>query len=162
MADTNIQQEENTPSQIIDMRPDVLVRVALLGLGLGAVTWVVSFLMSKFATGPMFCPGGGTCEAGDAIAGNVTLVLASVVGMLVLVRQGVYRPMLIVIAAALTLWNIGGWLSGIVWYEAIGWSALIYMVTYVAYAWLVRLKNFVIVLVVLAALIIFVRYISSL
>jgi hypothetical protein len=162
MADTNIQQEENSPSEIIDMRPDVLVRVALLGLGLGAITWLVSFLIGKFATGPMFCPGGGVCETGDAIAGNVTLVLASVVGMLVLVRLGVYRPMLIVIAAALTLWNIGGWLSGIVWYEAIGWSALIYMVTYVAYAWLVRLRNFVIVLVVLAALIIFVRYISSL
>lgn len=162
MANTNTQQEEISPSQIIDMRPDVLVRVALLGLGLGAVTWVLTFLVSKFATGPMFCPGGGTCETGDAIAGNITLVLASIAGMLALVRLGVYRPMLIVIAAALTLWNIGGWLSGIVWYEAIGWSALIYMVAYVTYAWLVRLRNFVIVLVVLAVLIIFVRYISSL
>lgn len=166
MADTDTQLETNNkPSAIIDMRPDLLVRVALLGLGLGVVAWILAMVLGNFVIKPVLCPTTGDasmCGSTDVIAGNIGLVLVSVAGMLGLVRLGVYRPLLIAIAGVLTLWGLGGWLSGIVWYEALGWAALIYMITYVAYAWLVRPRNFIVVIAVLAILVILVRWISTL
>lgn len=163
MPDKSNQVEPNNRSlAIIDMRSDVLVRVALLGLGLGIVAWLLTLLLGRFIIGPVFCPEGQVCSDTDVIAGNIALILTGVAGILALVRMGVYRPMLIAIAACATLWNVGGWLSGIVWYEALGWSALIFMVAYIAFTWLVRPRNFVIVIIVLLLLIIGFRFVATL
>lgn len=164
MAEPAIKLESNNqPNSIIDMRPDVVVRVALLGLGLGVIAWAVTFLLDRFIISSTFCPASAqNCVEGDVISGNIALILAAIAGMLGLVRLGVYRPMLVAIAVGVSLWNIGGWLSGIVWYEGLGWSALIYMVVYVAFSWLVRPRNLFVVLAILAILIVAVRYISTL
>lgn len=162
MADTETQLEtESRPSSIIDIRADVIVRVALLGLGIGAVAWALALGLNQFIIGPVFCPN-ATCESTSTVSGNIVLVLTAIAAMLGMVRLGVYRPMLIAIAVVATLWGIGGWLSGIIWYEALGWSALMYMAAYTAYAWLVRPRNFIIVLVVLALLIVGIRYLATL
>ena len=166
MANTDAQIESNNGALgIIDIRPDVVVRVALLGLALGVVAWGLGLLLSHYAVGPILCPTSGAkdaCSSTDSVAGNIALIATSVAGMLGLVRFGVYRPMLVAIAVAGGLWGIGGWLSGIVWYEALGWSALIYMAAYVAFTWLVRPRNLIIVVAVLAALIVAVHYIATL
>lgn len=165
MAETNTQAESNNITSIVDMRPDVVVRVALLGLAIGVVAWALTFGLRRYAVGPILCPTTGSqdaCSSTASVSGNIALILTAVAGMLGMVRLGVYRPMLVAIAAVLALWGIGGWLSNIVWYEAIGWSALIYMVTYVALSWLVRPRNLIIVVVVLIALILGVHYISTL
>jgi hypothetical protein len=166
MPETNTQVEPNNHiSAIVDMRPDVVVRVALLGLAIGFVAWVLTWALAKYAVGPALCPTTGShtaCGSTDAIAGNIVLVVTAIAGMLGLVRLGVYRPMLIAIAVVLGLWGIGAWLSNIVWYEALGWSALVYMAAYVAFSWLVRPRNFIVVLIVLIALIASAHYISTL
>lgn len=162
MADAETQLEaESRPSSIIDIRSDVMVRVALLGLGIGAIAWALTLGLGQFIIGPIFCPN-NTCESTSVISGNIVLVVTAIAAMLAMVRLGVYRPMLIAIAVVATLWSMGGWLSGIVWYEALGWSSLMFMAAYTAYAWLVRPRNFFIVLVILLLLIVGIRYLSTL
>lgn len=162
MADTTTQLEtDGRPSPIIDIRSDVIVRVALLGLCIGAAGWGLAQGLSQFIIGPIFCPN-KVCASTDVISGNIVLVVTAVAAMLGMVRLGVYRPMLIALAVVATLWGIGGWLSNIVWYEALGWSALMFMAAYTAYTWLVRPRNFIIVIVVLLLLIVGIRYLSTL
>jgi len=155
----------DTNSKLIDMRLDVLVRVALLGLGLGIITWTISTLLGRFVIAPLACVGeaaGVVCGNAEVLAGNIALVLAAIAGVLGLVRLGIYRPMLIVIAVAVCLWNISGLLSGLAWYEAIAWTTLIYMIGYVAFAWLVRPRNFVVVLIMLLVVIFASRVVATL
>lgn len=152
-------------SNIIDMRVDVVARVAILGIVLGLVSWGLSALLGRFVIGPLSCVGvapGTVCSGAELLAGNIALVLAAIAGVLGLVRLGVYRPMLVAIAVAICLWNIGGLLSGMMWYEALAWTSLMYMVGYVAFSWIVRPRNFVMVLVALLLVILIVRVAASL
>ena len=157
-------QSAEFPSGIIDMRPDVVVRVAILGLGLGIGVWLLGFLFNRFLIEPVFCANqasGGICGNTEDVAGNIALVIGAIGGVLGLVRLSVYRPMLVAIAVAICLWGLNGWLSGLVWYEALGWTALIYMVAYAAFAWLVRPRNFFAVIVLLLLLIVAARFFVS-
>lgn len=162
MAET---QSKDGNSGLVDMRMDTIVRVALLGIGLGVVAWVLSSLLSKFAIEPLFChdqPATGICANPSDAAGNIALVLLGIAGTLGLVRLGVYRPMLIVIAVSVCLWDLFGWLHGVLWYESLGWAALIFAATYVLFTWLVRPRNFFLTLVLLIIVIGLGRYITTL
>lgn len=156
---------QNKQSVLVDMRIDTVVRIALIGLVLGAGAWLIALGLDKFAIKPAFCSpetAPSCANYSPAIAGNIALVLTGIFGMVGLVRVGAYRPMLVVIAVAIVLWNVSGWLSGVVWYEALGWSALMYMAAYATFAWLVRPRNFVVVLILLAVLIAGIRFIAIL
>lgn len=161
MAET-ITQVETTKKQsfLVDMRPDIIVRVAVLGLLLGAVGYAISLGLSEYVVRPVFCSGANGCGDPMNIAGNITLVLLSIAGMTGLIKTGAYRPMLVAVAVAITLWGIGSWIGSLAWYEALGWSALLYAVAYSAYAWLVRPRNFIVVIIILALIIGGTRYLS--
>lgn len=149
-------------SFLVDMRPDIIVRVALLGLVLGAIAYGISLALSIYVVKPVFCTGANGCGDPMNIAGNITLVLLSIGGMTGLIKMGAYRPMLVAVAVAATLWGIGSWIGSLAWYEALGWSALLYSVAYSAYAWLVRPRNFIIVILILALIIVGSRYLTTL
>ncbi len=162
MADT---QETESTSGLVDVRVDTLVRVALLGLGLGVAAWGLAMLLNKFAVMPLFChnqPRAGVCADPQDSAGDIALVLTAVAGVLGLVRLGIYRPMLVAIAVAVCVWGLFGWLDGIVWYESLGWAALIFTAAYALFTWLVRPRNFVLALAILVVVIGLARYAVSL
>lgn len=153
------------PTELIDMRIDVVVRIALLGLGIGVVAWALTAGLNTFAVRPISCDNQTLktiCDDSEAFSGNIALILTGIAGILGLVRMGVYRPMLIAIAVGACLWGLGGWLASVVWYEAMGWTALIYMIAYTAFAWLVRPRNLIIVLISLIVVIATSRVVATL
>lgn len=155
----------DTGSNLIDMRPDVVVRIALLGIALGIVAWGLGSLLGRFVVAPLMCVGeaaGVVCASAEMTAGNISLVLVAIAGVLGLVRLGVYRPMLVAIAVGVCLWNLSALLAGLAWYEALAWTALIYMIGYAAFSWLVRPRHFVIVLVVLIVVVFATRIVATL
>lgn len=155
----------DTGSKLIDMRVDVVVRIALLGIGLGIIAWSLSSVFGRFILAPLMCAGeaaGVVCGSAEITAGNIALVLVGIIGILGLVRLGVYRPMLVALAVGACFWSLAGLLSGVAWYEALAWTALIYMIGYVAFSWLVRPRNFVIVLVTLLVVIFATRIVAML
>ena len=157
-------QTSDYSSDIIDMRADVIVRVALLGAILGVIGWSLSELLNKYVIEALFCHNQSTtslCLNSEVVSGNIALVIVAVVGIAGLVRLGVYRPMLVALAVVACLWSISGWLTGLTWYEALGWTALVYMVAYLAFAWLVRPRNFVVVIMSLLTVIVVTRIIST-
>lgn len=133
----------NTSQSLIDLRPQTLVQVALFGAGLGLVSWLFTMLVRQIIFVPLFCgdPANSLCAGATGSAGVLALIVTAIIGLLGLVRLGVYRP-LVALAAAVTLWGIAVWTGNMVWYEAIAWTIVLYALTYVVFTWLVRPRAF--------------------
>ena len=150
-------------SQLIDIRPNTMIQVVLLGVILGAASWLLTILIDRFITGALLCGGNGpTCDTSTLVAGNVALVLVTVGGLLGLVRLSVYRPLLVVIAAAIVLWGLSGYTLGMQWYEAMAWTVLLSAVTYAAFTWLVRPRFFLAAIILVLLVVIFARLLPAL
>ena len=156
-------QPTNGNAQLIDIRPNTLVQVVLLGIILGAASWLLTVVIDRFVVGVLVCGGQGvTCDNSTVIAGNIALVLTAVGGLLGLVRLGVYRPLLVVIAAAIVLWGLSGYVLGMQWYEAMAWTVLLSAVTYVTFTWLVRPRFFLIAIILVLVVVILARILPAL
>ncbi|RYF28831.1 MAG: hypothetical protein EOO17_03880 [Chloroflexi bacterium] len=154
----------DAPSSLIDMRPATVVQVALLGVILGAISWLVTLLLGRFVLDAIFCANESTtgiCLNTNVIAGNIAIVFSAIGGVLGLVRLGVYRPMLVAIAAAIVLWGIAGWVDGLMWYESLVWTILIYALSYAALTWLVRPRTFLIAIILVLVVVIAARILPT-
>ncbi len=152
-----------TDSQIIDIRSHVMVQVALLGVILGAATWILTQLLGRFVVGALVCGEQGVgCEPSVLVAGNIALVLVAIGGLLGFVRLGVYRPLLVVIAATIVLWGLAGYTFGMQWYEAMAWTVLLTAVVYTAFVWLVRPRLFLLAMVLILIVIVLARILPTL
>lgn len=155
--DNNSRTLGEASQSLIDIRPNTMVQVALLGIVLGAVSWILTAVLDRFVIGALACGGNGpTCDVSTSIAGNVAIVLTAIGGLLGLVRLGIYRPLLVIIAAAIVLWGISGLTLGMQWYEAMAWTVLFTAIVYTTFVWLVRPRFFLaaiilILIVVLAS-----------
>lgn len=119
--------------------------VVVIGLLVGVLTWLVSLLLRWAFVEPVFCRSADSfnaCANGGTIAIVVALILVNFLGLFALIRLGVYRPLLVVLAAVVTLWGVHSWLGGLSWYEASLWYGLVFAVSYILYAWLARLVSF--------------------
>ncbi|RYX78716.1 hypothetical protein EON76_03295 [bacterium] len=146
--------------QFIEMRSNTLIQVILLGIILGAVSWLLTLLLDRFVMTALFCGNDASsalCTGSTAIAGNIALVFASIGGLLGLVRLGVYRPLLVAIAAAICLWGLAGWVDGLMWYEALAWTVILYSLTFTAFSWLVRPRLFLIAIVLIIVVVLLAR-----
>lgn len=133
-----------TSQSLIELRPQTVLQAALLGAGLGVVSWLLTMLIRQVIFVPLFCgdPSNSMCVGSTGGAGVITLIAVSIAGLLGLVRLGVYRPLLVALAAAVTLWDMAIWLGKLYWFEALAWSIVLYALSYVVYTWLVRPRNF--------------------
>ncbi|GEM_PF-197992 len=150
---------------IIELQPQQLIRVAILGLVTGIVAWLVTLFMQDVVLSALSCgeATGVTCEEMTAdLASIIGTVVAGVVGLLGLVKLGVYRPIIVVVAALICLWQLAVWTDGLQWYEAIAWYGALYAILYVLFAWLVRPRSLVIVLLAVIPTVVLIRLLSVL
>jgi len=152
--------DSNSP--LIDVRPNTMVQVVLLGIILGAVTWLLTILIERFVAGALLCGDQTTCESSTLVAGNAAIVLTAIGGLLGMVRLGVYRPLLVVIAATIVLWGLSGYMIGMMWYEAMAWTVLFTAVTYAAFVWLVRPRFFLAAIILVLLVVILARILPAL
>jgi uncharacterized membrane protein len=74
-----------------------------------------------------------------------------------LIRLRVYRPLLVVLASAVSLWGIAGMAWGLTWYLGALVAAVMYLLAYGLYAWVARTRMFLIALAVTVVLVVVVR-----
>ncbi len=150
--------QPTTGSQLIDVRPNTMVQVFLLGVILGAVAWLLTLLIDRFVMSAFLCGDlGSVCDASTIVSGNVALVFIAIGGLLGLVRLGVYRPLLVVIAATIVLWGLFGYTLGMQWYEAMAWTVALAAVSYTAFTWLVRPRFFLIAIILVLVVVLLAR-----
>lgn len=154
---------EKTPL-LIELSTQALLQVALLGAGLGVLYWLLTLLVRQIVFVPLFCgdSSNSMCVGATGGAGVVALIIVSIVGLLGLVRLAMYRPLLVVIAAAVALWGLAGWTANLFWIEALLVSALLFALCYAAFTWVVRPRPFALAAALTVVLVILARVAASL
>lgn len=154
---------ESRPA-IIEQDARLSLRVALTGALMGVLVWGLAALLERFVLRAVFCgdPSAAACVDITTYSGNIAAVIVAIVGVVTLVRLGVFRPLLIVLGAAISLWGLAAWLSGLSIFEQIIWSVLLYTLLYSLYAWIARIRHAVVVILVFIAVAIASRVIPNL
>lgn len=149
---------------LIDLSPQTLIQVAVLGAGLGALSWVLTALIRQVVFVPLFCgdPSSSMCVGATGGAGVIALIITMIAGLLGLVRLGVYRPLLVVLAAGISLWGLAGWTAELFWVEALLWSVLLHLFIYAAFTWLVRPRSFPLALGAAVIVVVLIRLVTML
>jgi len=122
-----------------------IVQTLLVGLAVGILGWLLDMAIQRFFIEPVFCRNADSfsmCANGGTIAWVIAIIIASAIGLFSLIRINVFRPLLVVLAAAVTLWGVSGWLGPLVWWQALLWHGALFAVAYLLFVWLARAERF--------------------
>lgn len=142
-----------------------LLRVGLLGLGVGLLIPLLSWVLHKFLVTPLFCREVSTlalCSPADPTTYYVATAIVGIIATALMANWQIFRPLLIVVAAAASLWGLQRFMgdtiaqSGIEYYLT---SAALYMVAFLLFYWILRLKNFALSVVLTVAAVVLVRWV---
>ena len=160
MSEPVVHEEVVIESPFVTMTFRELVVTALWGVAVGLITAFVYILLYKFVFSAVLCrpQSTGTCSQAPNYAATVALVIGLVAGVASLARLRVYRPLLVVVAALVSLWGLQTDVVGMPWYWAILATAVLFGFAYAVYAWLARIRNFILALVVIVVVVVFVRW----
>ncbi len=139
-----------------------VVGAALTGLFVGIVGWLVSMAIQAWIIEPIFCRSAQTfnvCSNGGTIGWTVALIIVSIIGLLSLVRTGVFRPLLVVLATLIALWGVSAWLGPLPWWQALLWHGALFALAYSLFAWVARFQSFLLSLIITIVLIIIARFV---
>ena len=106
------------------------------------------------------CGGNAYCAVGVAHAGHIASVMVAIIAVTILVRFAVYRPLLVVLAAVVALWGLSSWLSTVGTVLTVVFTMLAYVFSYSAFAWLARIRNVGVMLMVIAGVIAIARVLA--
>jgi len=143
-------------------RRSVLTTV-LTGLAVGVVGWLLSLGLQRFFIEPVFCRNPdafSTCAQGGTVAWVVAVVIISALGLIALVRTGVFRPLLVVLAAIAALWGASAWLGPLAWWQALIWHGVLFALAYALFGWIARTQKFPIAFVATIVIIIALRLVA--
>lgn len=148
---------------IIEQNRGMFMRILAIGFVLGIIVWMMTYTLRRFVLASLLCQDGGTvCVEANDQAGNIATILVGIAGVVALVRAGVYRPIIITLGTAVSLWGVSGWLYGSGALVSIALTATLYTVAYATYAWIVRVRKVPVMLVLFAVLIVISRVIPML
>ncbi len=148
-------------SPIVSMPGRELMATIVTGVGVGLVVALIAYLMETFVFGVVLCRPQSTAECSQAphYAAIVAMIVGAIAGVVALARLRVYRPLLIVIAVTIALWGATALLSGLVWYWTFLLTALLFGFAYGLFAWVSRVRSFILALVIAVVLVVAIRYV---
>lgn len=144
---------------IVSMARGELVGIAITGALTGLITIVLAYILNKFVFGAILCRGTSLteCARTPEYAMAVAIILGAVVALFNLVRIRTYRSLLVVIAATLSLWGFTALVWNMPWYVAGIVSILLFALSYLLFAWLARIRSFVISVIAIVAMVVVTR-----
>jgi hypothetical protein len=101
-------------------------QIALVGAALGVLQWGISLLLGGFVVDQLLCRSAtviASCSQSAIVAGNIATIIVAAVGLAVLVRMRVLRPIVVAVASAMLLWGLPVMSAGLAWGEVVFWSA---------------------------------------
>lgn len=117
------------------------VRTVVLGAVTGLIFWLLAIIVARYIVDPLACGrffNSLVCVDSAPLSGHIAMILATIVGLISLVRAGAARPIVITVASAALLWDLGTWIDGLFWLEAVVWSIVLYSAAYALFAWITR------------------------
>lgn len=141
-----------------------IIKVAAVGVGAGAAIALLGELISTYFIDPVFCRSADSfaiCVEGGMIAFYSATVIVTIITVAILATIGVFRPLLIAVAAAAALWGVKAQLGDPGWLEYGAWMAAIFGFAYVLFYWLLRARSFALSLVLTVIAVVVVRLIFA-
>lgn len=152
----------NTTSAYVAPDRRSILGTVLTGLVVGLVGWLLSLAIQTWIIDPVFCRSPQTfavCANGGTIGWVIAMILVSIASLLSLVRNGVFRPLLVVLASLIALWGASAWLGPLPWWQGMLWHGVLFALAYALFAWVARLSNFLIAVIITIVLIVAARLI---
>lgn len=153
---TNVEQID----PIIPMTSREVFTVLVAGFLVGAVVAAGYYLLARYVFGAVMCreSSSATCVEAPVYAMTVAMIIGGLAGLITLAQARVYRPLLVVLAAVISLWGFQMLIGDMAWY----WGTLIvaglFALTYGLFAWIVRLRSFVRAMIIVLLLIVLLRF----
>ena len=149
--------------QFVESSPRQLLSIALTALGVGFSLWLLAWALDALVLSPLICRGGSTPEECATTAGYaeaIATLFVSAGGLVGLVKLRVYRPLLIVVAAAISLWGAVAMASAAnPAYVVAIIMAFMYALAYTTFAWINRIRLFWLAAALLIVLVAIMRFI---
>ncbi len=158
------ENKQGDQTTLIPMTLQQLLRVLATGAMVGLVTWMLTSLLDIYVFKNIVCRGTESmqCAASLQYANISASILGGGIGLFLLARFQIFRALLVVIAATASLWGIVGMLDLAGWQIALPASILLFMMAYGLFAWIARLRSFVLALVTIIVLAAVVRFVLNL
>lgn len=141
-----------------------LLRTAGLGAIIGLLLPILSNAFDMWFIRLVFCYGNQTfafCNYSGILSYDALTVLLAIGAIIILTHWQIFRPILIVIAVAVTMWGFKQHMSAVemhgMW-EYYTFSVLLYSAAYLLYYWLMRLKSRVASVVITLLVIVLIRW----
>lgn len=145
---TSLEDTDDVNLRAVPMSWRELVLVGGWGFSVGLVVASVYLLFDHFVFGNVLCrQSASECVNAPIYAIVVAQVVGVILGVGLLARQRVYRPLLVVAATLATLWTITSITSSLAWPWQLFWFGVLFGLSYALYTWLARIRNFVLAVV---------------
>jgi hypothetical protein len=153
------ESQKGQSAQTVAMSNRDLLSILVLGGIAGLLIWGLGLVLDRYVFDVFLCQNGvgGQCSHAMDYAAGVAVVIGSILALAGLIRLRVYRPLLAVLATAISLWGVVQLTWGMKWYWGILVAIIMYLLAYGLYTWAARLRLFWIALAVTAVLVIAVR-----
>jgi hypothetical protein len=124
--------------------PMAAIQVFVIGLLVGFLVHAGTLGLQQYALEPLFCQQNNDqyCSNTGQMAAVLSILVFHFLGLVALVRIGVIRPLLVVIASIVTLYGAHAWLAGQTWWMGGIYSALLVGVAYLYFTWINRMTLF--------------------
>ena len=135
-------------------------RTIAVGAVAGLAYWVLTVLIGQYIVEPLVCRNivdATACTNATPLAGNIAAILVAVLSIIGMVRMGIARPIIIAIASAALLWNLGAWTQGLFWLESIVWSVALYALVFALFAWITRAISLWITIIISLLIVLIIR-----
>lgn len=137
--------------------------VALAGCLASVATFIIGSALSQFIIGPALCQSAGAqaCANSTAVSLHIASIIGGVIGVTVLIRANVYRPLLVVVATLIATWPLYTLIATFPWYIILLGSMASTVFAYGVFSWLLRLYNFLIASVLMLIIIALALFVTT-
>ena len=155
--------QSDTPAIYTPMSTTQLIQVAVFGLLTGLIIWGLTYALENYILRSLLCQQNQIVSCGTVAQYSeaIATILGGAAGLFALVKLQVFRPLLVVLAAMIGLWGLVGILGEHAWYITALSCGALYMLVYLLFTWLTRLRIFWIVIVLLLILVVAIRLILT-
>lgn len=156
----------STTTTVTELSPQrTLIRPLIVGAGVGLLGYLLTLAIKFLFIENVFCRSADTqsiCADGWNISWIAAHILVGLGSIFALVRAGVFRPLLVVIAAFVALWGVGAWIVPLAWPLALFWEVVLFGVAYALFAWLASITRFIFSFILIVAAVILARLVMAL
>lgn len=127
----------------VDLPVKQAARSLFVGIGAGVLSWAISRVLLVWVFTKVFCGEGlnvDRCANAGVYADSIALILVAIAGIYFLVRFGIYRPLVVVVASVVALWPLLTMVYGLSYLAGIIICAIMFGLAYLAFTWLVRIR----------------------